>query len=50
VLFLAGNITQDAAGNGAYAEGYDVVTAIPVPATNNASHRHRCKDLRYEYL
>ena len=36
-LFLAGNITQDAAGNGAYAEGcYDVVTAIPVPATNNA--------------
>ena len=33
---LPGNTTQDVAGNDVYAAGYDVVTAIQVPA-NNAS-------------
>ena len=33
---LPGNTTQDVAGNDVYVAGYDVVTAIPVPA-NNAS-------------
>jgi len=31
---LPGNTTQDAAGNDVFAAGYDVVTAIPVPANN----------------
>ena len=31
---LPGNTTQDAAGNDVFAEGYDVATAIPVPANN----------------
>ena len=31
---LPGNTTQDAAGNDVFAEGYDVVTAIPFPANN----------------